>query len=266
MNKYYSIAHRLPRFLSVPLCGKREFSFLPRDLADQDYKQSLEDCMKYYNAITRGTVGSFVNKSGYDVLSTLDLTGKHCMEIGPGTFPHIGYWKGTPASYDIVDIRQEMLTESAMILERANIPHTAFLVKDSPILPMQDATYDAIVSFYSLEHLFPLEGYLAEFRRVLRPGGSLIGALPTEGGLGWGLGRMLTSRRWTRKHCTWDFDKIIAWEHCNTAEEVLTSLDRWFAPVKKSYWPLRVPLIDTNLVIKFQYKKTDSREIACVIL
>ena len=112
-----------------------------------------------------------------------------------------------------------------------------------------------MVSFYSLEHLYPLEPYVAGILRVLKPGGVLIGAIPAEGGLGWGLGRYLTSRRWFKKHTTINPDKLICWEHPNFADHVLTTLDRNMVQQHLGFWPLAVPSIDMNLVIKFIYAK-----------
>jgi hypothetical protein len=37
----------------------------------------------------------------------------------------------------------------------------------------------------------------------------------------WGLGRMVTSRRWFKAHTTIDLNKLICWEHPNFAPTVL---------------------------------------------
>ena len=91
--------------------------------------------------------------------------------------------------------------------------------------------------------------------RVLKPGGILVGAIPAEGGLGWGLGRALTSRRWFKKNTSINPDKIICWEHPNFADTIIKELDRVFKLQKISQWPLRIPIIDINLIIKIIYKK-----------
>ena len=64
-----------------------------------------------------------------------------------------------------------------------------------------------------------------------------MGAIPAEGGLGWGLGRFLTSRRWLKYHTSIDPDKIICWEHPNFAEQVLAQMDQVFPKQKRQYWP-----------------------------
>jgi SAM-dependent methyltransferase len=62
-------------------------------------------------------------------------------------------------------------------------------------LPMQDQSVHGVVSFQVLEHVWDLDWYLAECRRVLRPGGWLL--LSTHGS--WPYHPHPTDfRRWTR--------------------------------------------------------------------
>ncbi len=58
---------------------------------------------------------------------------------------------------------------------RAN---TAFLVGDAERLPFPEASFDAIVSFETIEHLPDIPRYLEEIRRVLRPGGAFVVSTP----------------------------------------------------------------------------------------
>ena len=143
-------------------------------------------------------------------------------------------------------------------LRERNISHKSILLKRNEPLPIDDGSMDVVVSFYSLEHLYPLHPYLEEIKRVLKPGGILIGAIPAEGGLGWGLGRLLTSRRWFKKNTTIDPDKIICWEHPNFADQIIHELDRIFIRKQVKYWPLSLlPFLDFNLIIRIVYKKAD---------
>jgi len=51
-------------------------------------------------------------------------------------------------------------------------------------LPLDANTYDVVVSCDVLEHVESIDESLQEIHRVLRPGGSFIGFVPAEGGLG----------------------------------------------------------------------------------
>ena len=53
-----------------------------------------------------------------------------------------------------------------------------FLAGDALDLPLPDGCVDAVVSFETLEHLRDQERFLAEIRRVLRPGGLLLISTP----------------------------------------------------------------------------------------
>jgi hypothetical protein len=45
------------------------------------------------------------------------------------------------------------------------------------------------------------------------------------------------------------YNWMISQEHCNTAQEVLTELDRHFKVRTRRFFPLKVPAVDLNLVI-----------------
>jgi len=150
-----------------------------------------------------------------------------------------------------------MMGFAANKLTEKGIPYESVFVARNQALPIESSSVDVVVSFYSLEHLYPLEPYLQDMCRVLKPGGLLIGAVPSEGGLAWGLGRMLTSRRWFKKNTNIDPDKIICWEHPNYADHLFAEMDRLFVRKDVKFWPLGVPLLDINLILSFQYIKSE---------
>jgi len=254
---YFALGHRLPRFLAAPLFGDRERFGLVVQPGDPSWLEWERVYLEFYYANQKRSVGRVVNDAGYRVMRQVDLAGKAVLEVGPGDMLHIPDWKGRPARYCIADVQQAMLERSAARLEAAGIRHEARLIlrADAGRLPYGDNEFDVIVSFYSLEHLYPLDTHLEEMLRVLKPGGLLAGAIPAEGGLGWGLGRWLTSRRWLKRHTSIDPDKIICWEHPNFAADILTALDRALEQRYLGYWPLGLPSIDANLIIRFVHAK-----------
>ena len=62
----------------------------------------------------------------------------------------------------------------------AAIANLEFRVADCASLPFPDASFDAVVSFETIEHIAAQEAFLDEVRRVLRPGGLLVLSCPNK--------------------------------------------------------------------------------------
>jgi SAM-dependent methyltransferase len=94
-------------------------------------------------------------------------------------------------------------------------------------LPFADNTYDVVISCDVLEHVESLEHALGEIHRVLRGGGSFVGFVPAEGGLGpHGLLRLLDPNifRDTKDH-----------SHAYTRRDLLARFARRFEVVHLAY-------------------------------
>lgn len=263
MNKYFTLGYRLPNIFSKPLFGDRKRWGKIIDENDSCWKEWLNWYIPFYHENQKKHIGRVVNGARYRVLKEIDFRNKKVLEIGPGEIEHLSNWypkiKGLMREmpeYVIADVQDEMLKRSSDILKINNVKHKVVtLDRNKSELPFKSEEFDIIVTFYSLEHIYPISPYLKELHRVLREGGMLVGAIPAEGGLAWGCGRFVTSRRWLKKNTSIDPDKIICWEHPNFAENVLNELDVQFKKLSVKFWPLRIPFIDLNLVIKFIYKK-----------
>jgi SAM-dependent methyltransferase len=74
------------------------------------------------------------------------------------------------------------LSESAITHARSRYKsgQLNFLVSDCLELPFQDAEFDCVVSFETLEHLENHRDLMLEFRRVLKPGGFLLISSPDK--------------------------------------------------------------------------------------
>lgn len=252
-----AIRHLLPRWIRSRFWGDRERWGLVMNTNDACWREWEKTYADFYLANQREGIGTRVNDAGYQVMSKVDLAGKRVLEIGAGDIRHMRHWRGLPAEYLLADVSDEMLTFASQRLSEHQIPYRTLPVQRQQPLALDDASVDVIVSFYSLEHLFPLRPYLDEFHRLLKPNGILIGAIPAEGGLAWGGGRMLTSRRWFKKNTTINPDKIICWEHPNFADQIVEELDQMFCREAMEHWPLRwMPVLDVNLIIRFLYRKS----------
>jgi len=62
----------------------------------------------------------------------------------------------------------------------AEVANLGFRQADCAALPFADATFDAVVSFETIEHILAQELFLDEIRRVLRPDGLLILSCPNK--------------------------------------------------------------------------------------
>jgi SAM-dependent methyltransferase len=249
----------LPRRWSIALWGDRDRWGPVADRNDPMWHEWEASYGDFYDASQRQGVGRWVNDAGYRVLSQIDLSGRVMLEIGPGGIRHTVNWNGLPAHVHLVDIDEDMASRGADVLNGLGVPHDVRLLGADHRLPFADGSIDVVVSFYSLEHIWPLQPTLDEIARVLAPDGFLVGAIPTEGGLAWGLGRLLTSRRWLRRHTTIDPDQLICWEHPNFADQIVDQLDATFARRRVRRWPLAwIPSIDANLLVTFVYRQVHS--------
>jgi SAM-dependent methyltransferase len=244
----------IPKSISNKLFGNREKWGKVPNLTDPCWVEWEAIMPKLYEISQRKGIGKTINEQGYKIFKNINLDNNIILEIGAGDLGHTKHWQGTPKEYILVERRQELLKQQARILENKVIAHKAIL-NSKPTLPIEDESVDILVSFYSLEHLHPLSNFMDEIMRVLKPGGKLIGAIPAEGGLAWGIGRYLTTRRWFLQNTSIDPDKIICWEHPNFANKVISTAQKRAAASTLYYWPFKVPIIDINLVISFIFQK-----------
>lgn len=249
----------MPSLLANQLWGNRSKWGMEIDESDPCWIEWESVQEKFYFLSQREGLGQKVNNAGYKIVSELNLDDKVVMECGPADILHCKYWKGIPSKYFIVDVRENLIRHSEKILSDLRVSSESILLNRDDSLPIEDQSVDIVFSFYSLEHLFPLTDNLLELKRVLKPGGSIIGAVPTEGGLAWGFGRWLTTRRWFFKHTNIDPDKLICWEHPNFCDDIICSMNQLFTRVFTKKWPLPYfDSIDFNLIEKFHYKKLEN--------
>lgn len=237
------------------LFGDRKKYGLTAQPNDPEFKRWQQNMMTFYNAMQKGSKGSGINNMGFKIVRHLDLTHKHVVEIGPGIIEHLKYTSTRPPKYTLVDIRQDFLDHSTKALQEFGVKNieTVLTEKDHITLPNECA--DIVLSFHQLEHIERLDTFTSEIARILRPGGILAGAVPCEGGLAWGMGRALTSRRYAINKLKLNYDKIICWEHPNFVTKIKNSLDQKLTLQKSIKKPFGILPFDCNLSRSFIYKK-----------
>jgi SAM-dependent methyltransferase len=167
------------------------------------------------------------------------------LEIGAGLGDHMRYEDLEKQEYHAVELRESM-AESI----RRDFPSAVTVVADcQERLPYPDADFDRVIAIHVLEHLPDLPAALSEVARVLKPHGRFSVVIPCEGGLGYRMGRRVTSQRAFERRYGTSYKWFIESEHVNQAHEVLRELRNHFDVADETYFPSRVPLIDVNLLI-----------------
>lgn len=181
---YKSFGHRLPQALSKPLFGDRRRFGQIADRGDPDWLEWNSRQYEFYLTSQRTPVALAINDAGYRVMREVDLSSANVLEVGPADIRHLRYWTGRPRKFTSIDFRRNLLEIAGDRLRQEEIAHEEVVVDpDDRRLPFPADSFDVAISFYALEHFHPLQVHLAELKRVLRPGGVLVGAVPCEGGL-----------------------------------------------------------------------------------
>ena len=250
------IRNYLPEKISIELFGNRKKYGMKPASEDPDWTRWLQNYPTIYFSTQRSSsLFAGVNNSGYKILHLLDLTGLNVAEIGPGGCYHFPYFKGIPKLYTAIDISKEFLNLAESECRKRNFPCEMKQNNlDRPQISLPDQSQDIFISFYSLEHISPLEQWLDEIFLILKHGGLLVGSIPTEGGLAWGLGRWLTSRRILKQKFDFEVRKMICWEHPNFSDDILNALKKR-GHLKAQSWPLRGLPLDLNLTVSFTVQK-----------
>ncbi len=249
----------LPYVLAKRLFGDRRRFGLKVDAADPDYQEFLKQYVDLFTNTQKTGLGHIIRHFGYQIIKDVDLTDKVVLEVGPGIIEHLEYNASNPKSYILADCREDFLRLSEIEIKKELDTEVGKILVDAavPDIPLKDDTIDIIISFFQLEHIYALEGYLDDLKRVLKPGGLLAGAVPTEGGLLWGLGRVLTSRRFALRHQI-NYDKIICWEHPNFVDKIKASLGERFEPLRSEKTPFPFLPLDCNSTWSFIYRNPKS--------
>jgi methionine biosynthesis protein MetW len=96
-----------------------------------------------------------------------------CLDVGCGDGRRYGLWLDRRVQhYQGVDV-----SGTAVAAARASGLNAA-QISDAGELPFEDETFDAVVCFEVLEHLFAPQTAVAELVRVLRPGGTMLVSVP----------------------------------------------------------------------------------------
>jgi len=167
------------------------------------------------------------------------------LEIGAGLGEHLRYEDLAAQEYHAVELRENM----AEAIRRDFPSVTTILADCQQRLPYESSSFDRAIAIHVLEHLPNLPVALTEIARLLKPGGVFSVVIPCEGGLGYSMGRRVTSQRAFEHRYKTSYSWLIENEHVNQAREIHRELRRCFDFADVTYYPSRIPLIDINLLI-----------------
>ena len=147
----------IPNFLCKKLWGDRDKYGINPIVDDPQWIEWQEKQLDFYKSNQRKGIGSVVNDSGYSVMAEIDLEEKSVLEFGPGDLRHHKFWNSKPRKYIIADVHEGMMNVAASVLQKDKINFDSFLIERNEKLPLAKNSVDVIISFYSLEHLYPLK-------------------------------------------------------------------------------------------------------------
>lgn len=196
----------------------------------------------------KGSIVARVNDAGHRMSEASfgpDSFFSTVLEVGAGTGRHLQHVRHGFDSYIMTDLSEDLLMLARERHRGRSGLH--FEIADATKLSYPDASFDRVISIYNLEHLPNPHLVLKEWRRVLKPGGTLSIAIPLDGGVAWRLGRYLTTRRSFAREGL-DLDYIIAREHINPSYNLISLVRHYFNQRKEAWYPLGIPMVDINLV------------------
>lgn len=104
------------------------------------------------------------------------IKGKCVLDAACGT----GYGTKTLKDGGAKEVTGVDIDEESIIFARSKYPKNRFIVSDVSRLPFEDKSFDAIVSFETIEHIPNYQMFINEAFRVLKNNGSLIISSPNR--------------------------------------------------------------------------------------
>lgn len=166
------------------------------------------------------------------------------LEVGAGTLAHLPFVRHKFDRYVATEFDDRVLAVGS---NRVLPPKVELMQADGAALPFGDNSFDRLIATHVLEHMPDPHLVLAEWSRVLRPGGVMSIILPCDPGLAWRVGRYFGPRQ-RAKEAGLDYDYYMAREHINSVFN-LKQILKYHLPVRReTWWPMRLPFPDINLI------------------
>ena len=197
-------------------------------------------------------VNSYINRHGHrwcEKQFGKNIYFNRVLEVGGGTGEHLHHIKHSYSTYHLTDLNSKLLDKARSIWDSNS--KIIFEEADTLKLKYPDNYFDRLISMANLEHIPNPHIALKEWKRVVKPGGTISIMIPTEGGIAWNLGRYLTTRRYFQKKGL-SLDYIIAREHINACYRLHALIMFYFEKRKDHWWPTGIPTAQINLIFATQ--------------
>ena len=104
--------------------------------------------------------------------------GKRVLDVGCG--PGYGVCRIAPSCAEVLgaDIDPEAIAYAQSHFALENTSYRVVKPAETEPLPFESRSFDAVISFQVIEHVYDMRAYLSEIRRVLKPGGAFVCATP----------------------------------------------------------------------------------------
>ncbi|MEH6591028.1 MAG: methyltransferase domain-containing protein [Halioglobus sp.] len=220
---------------------------------DQHYKENRDGGSK------ASGLAQNLEKWMHEKVSSDPAKGQRILEIGAGTLNHVKYQKDA-FLYDVIE-PYKLLYLASNEKDKVNKFY-------SDISEINEAeSYDRIISIATFEHILDLPKVVAKSVLLLREGGQLKIAIPSEGSLLWYMGwKFTTGIEFYIRHRL-NYSTLMKYEHVNTWKDVNDVLQVFFGKVEceslgvsqalsfYQYYNCSDPQIDTanNYLEKYNY-------------
>jgi len=168
------------------------------------------------------------------------------LEIGAGTGEHWDFVNHSFDQYILSDLDAKTLEIAKLKINSKPCVKLTYEVQSGDSLSYPDNSFDRLIATHVLEHIYKPHETIKEWRRVIKNGGVLSVLIPTDPGIAWRLGRHLGPRKNSIAQGI-AYDYVMAREHVNPCNNLVTLLRHYFPIRTESWWPLKIPSIDLNL-------------------
>jgi len=172
------------------------------------------------------------------------------LEVGAGTLAHLASIRHSFSRYIASDHDLKVVESNRKKPLPAGVELQQIVGER---LPFANDSFDRLIATHVLEHIVNPHQALDEWVRVVKPGGVISLILPCDPGLAWRFGRNLGPRK-AGEAAGLPYDYYMAREHVNSIFGLKQILRFHFPNRQETWWPMRVPFPDLNLIFCGNYQ------------